>query len=141
MSPFPMIATLGLLASSPSFAESGDVTNGARVFKRCQACHLVMDDTGETLAGRVAGAGPNLYRVAGRPAASVEGFRYSQSLSTAGETGLTWDAQSFVSYVKNPTEFLRGYLSDASVRSNMGFRLRSEAEARDVYAYLQSLSD
>lgn len=120
-------------------AQSGDAAAGERAFRGCQACHVVVNDAGETLAGRNAKTGPNLYQVAGRTAGSVDGFRYSSSMSEAGEAGLVWDEESFVAYVQDPTGFLQGYLDDGSARGSMSYKVRSEGDAADLYAYLSSL--
>jgi len=120
-------------------AQSGDATAGERAFRGCQACHVVVNDAGETLAGRNARTGPNLYGIAGRPAGSVDGFRYSASMTEAGEAGLVWDEDSFVAYVQDPTGYLREYLDDSGARGNMAYKVRKADEAADLYAYLASL--
>lgn len=138
----PMIAAAVLLAG-PALAEShasGDAAAGEDGFSKCQACHVVTDDEGNTLAGRNGRTGPNLYGLPGRAAGSVEDFRYSSSMVEAGEAGLSWDEDSFVAYVQDPTGFLRDHLDDAKARSKMSFKLRDEEEARNLWAYLVSVS-
>jgi len=120
-------------------AQSGDAAAGERAFRACQACHVVVNDAGDTLAGRNARTGPNLYGIAGRAAGSVDGFRYSASLSAAGEAGLVWDEASFAAYVQDPTGFLSDYLGDSGARGNMAYKVRKEQDAADLYAYLASL--
>lgn len=120
-------------------AQSGDAAAGERAFRGCQACHVVVNDAGETLAGRNAKTGPNLYQVAGRTAGSVDGFRYSDSMVAAGEAGLVWDEESFVAYVQDPTGYLREYLDDSGARGNMSYKVRKAEDAADLYAYLSSL--
>lgn len=121
-------------------AQSGDVAAGEKAFRGCQACHVVVNDEGETLAGRNGKIGPNLYGVAGRQAGTVEGFKYSDALVTAGDDGLVWDEANFVEYVQDPTAFLRAHLDDKSVRSPMTYKVRKEEDAVDLYAYLSSLA-
>ena len=120
-------------------AQSGDAEAGERGFRACQACHVVVNDAGETLAGRNARTGPNLYGVAGRAAGSIEDFRYSGSMAEAGEAGLVWDENAFAAYVQDPTGYLREYLDDGSARGKMAYKVRSAEDARDLYAYLASL--
>ena len=135
------IATMAMLAA-PAFAEShvsGDASAGESVFNQCQACHVVKNDEGETLAGRAGRTGPNLYGIEGRTAGSVEDFRYSGSMVDAGDAGLIWDEENFVAYVQDPTGFLRTYLDDSGARGKMAFKLRSEDDAKNVYAYIVSL--
>lgn len=131
-------AALAVVATTPAFAE-GDAAEGESAFRQCQSCHVVVDDAGETLAGRNAKTGPNLYQVSGRQAGTVEGFRYSDSMVEAGEAGLTWDEDTFVEYVQDPTGFLREYLGDGRARGNMSFKVRKEEDAHNLYAYISSL--
>ena len=130
--------------ASPAFADghvSGDVANGEAQFGRqCVACHVVRDDMGEVLAGRSAKAGPNLCGIAGAQLGSAEGFRYGDSLTAAGEADLVWTQDAFAAYVQDPTKWLRDALEDRRARSKMGYKMRSEQEALDIYAYLSSLA-
>jgi cytochrome c len=58
----------------------------------------------------------------------------------AGEKGLVWDQASFVAYVQDPTPFLREYLEDTGARGSMAFKVRSEEDAKNLYAFLASLA-
>ncbi|MEX5727629.1 cytochrome c [Rhodovulum iodosum] len=143
-----LAAAMSLAAAAPVLAEShggmveasGDAAAGEKAFRQCIACHVVENDEGETLAGRAAKVGPNLYGVAGRQAGHIEGFRYSKSMEEAGEEGLVWTEEEFVSYVQDPTSYLREYLDDAKARGAMTHKVRKEQEAIDVYAYLADLA-
>lgn len=133
------------LAAAPALAQdatapTGDAAAGEAAFRQCATCHVVVNDAGETLAGRAAKTGPNLYGVAGATAGHVEDFRYSAAMVEAGEKGLVWDEESFVKYVQDPTGFLREYLDDSSARGNMTFKVRKEEDAVNLYAYLHSLA-
>ena len=76
----------------------------------------------------------------GRQAGAQEDFNgYSDSMKEAGEAGLVWDEEHFVSYVQDPTAFLRDYLDDPKARGKMTFKLTSGME--DVYAYLDSVAE
>jgi len=132
-------AALAALAAAPAAAQSGDPQAGEQAFRGCTACHVVVNDAGETLAGRNARVGPNLYGVAGRTAGSVEDYRYSDAMAAAGAAGLEWTEDNFVAYVQDPTGFLRDYLGDSSARGKMAYQVRSPDEAADLYAYLASL--
>ncbi len=145
MKKFTLAAALSLLAA-PAFAAghtetTGDAEAGAQVFERqCVACHVVVDDAGETLAGRRAQTGPNLYEVAGRTAGTYPDFRYSDAMVSFGEAGGVWTEETFVGYVQDPTGYLREVLDDRRARGNMAFQVRSEEDAANVYAYLLSLA-
>lgn len=138
------IAAAALIAG-PVFADghaaSGDAAAGEAVFAKCAACHVVMNEEGETLAGKRAKTGPNLYDIAGKPAASVEDFRYGKDAVAAGEAGLVWTEETFVAYVQDPTGFLREYLDNKRARSKMSFKLRGEEDATNLYAYLAQFSE
>lgn len=137
-----LVLALGTLAAlSPVAALAGDAEAGRALFtSQCQNCHVVVNDAGETLAGRNARTGPNLYGVIGRPAGSIEGFRYGASMVEAGQAGLVWDEEHFVAYVQNPNVFLRTYLNNNRARGNMAFQVRNETAAQDVYAFLATFS-
>ena len=80
------------LAAGPAFADAhlpatGDAEAGEAAFRQCQSCHVVVNEEGETLAGRAAKTGPNLYGIAGNLAGQVEDFRYSDIIVLAGEQG------------------------------------------------------
>ncbi|MCF6446003.1 cytochrome c family protein [Nereida sp. MMG025] len=135
------LATLGL-TTAPAFAEghaSGDVAEGEKAFKQCIACHVVVNADGETLAGRKAKTGPNLYTMVGGQAGVVDGFRYSSSMVEAGEAGLVWDEAAFVAYVQDPTGYLREFLDDSGARGKMSYKVRKEEDAVNLYAYLASI--
>lgn len=127
--------------ASPVFAE-GDVANGEAQFSRqCVACHVVRDNDGDVLAGRTAKAGPNLYNFADSVVGTVDGFRYGDSIVQAGEAGATWTQENFVAYIQNPTDWLRETLDNRRARSKMGYKVRSDKEAADIYAYLATFSE
>lgn len=134
----PVVAAFSLLAA-PAFAE-GDAEAGAQAFNQCQTCHVVADADGNVLAGRNAKTGPNLYGVIGRQAGTYDGFRYGKDLIEAGEKGLVWDEETFVAYVQNPSDFLKENLGKRNARGQMQFRVRSEDDARNLYAFLVSLA-
>lgn len=123
------------LSTVPVFA--GDAAAGEADWRSCRSCHSITDNDGNVIQ-RGGRSGPNLYGLAGRPVASVEGFRYSAPIQEWAATGAVWTEDTFVEYVQNPTEFLRAHLGDNSVRSPMSFHMRSGAE--DMWAYLESLA-
>ena len=139
---FAAAALAGLLSAGIAQAEvtaSGDAAAGEKAFRQCVACHVVVNDAGETLAGRNAKVGPNLYMSPGRAAGAVADFRYSESMVKAGTNGLVWTEDTFVPYVQDPTGYLREFLGDASARGSMTHKVRKAEEAVDLYAYLVSL--
>ncbi len=110
--------TTGLLAGA-AMAE-GDPAAGERVFRQCQACHVI-----DTEQNRV---GPHLVGIFGREAGAVEGFKYSDAMANSG---IVWDEETIAAYLANP----RGYVSG----NRMAFAgLRSEEQIADVIAYMKS---
>ena len=108
--------------------------------KQCVACHVVVTDAGEKLAGRNSKSGPNLYNIAGATAGAIPGYRYGKSLVKAGaELGLIWTEETFSAYVQDPKDFLKVFLDDKKARAKMSFKVRKEEDARNIYAYLYSI--
>lgn len=137
----PIAAALAAFTLTPALAEpTGDAEAGAKVFAKCQTCHVIADADGAVLGGRNAKTGPNLYGMPGRAAGTYEGFAYGDSIIEVGAAGYTWDEEGFVAYVANPVYFLREKTGSRSAKSKMSFRLTNEKEARNVYAYIASLS-
>jgi cytochrome c len=138
-------AAAAVLLAAPAFADghaaTGDAAAGEEQFNRqCVACHVVVDADGEILAGRNARTGPNLYGVAGRQLGTYEDFRYGDSIVELGETGQVWTEEAFVGYVQDPTAWLREALDNNRARGKMAYRVRDEAEAVDIFAYLATFS-
>lgn len=122
----PVIELAAAQAAAPSVAEPDPelVAAGAKVFKRCAACHQV----GEGAKNR---SGPILNGIVGASAGAVEGFRYSKALAERAEAGLAWDAENLKAFLAKPKEFLP--------RTKMSFPgLRKDADLEAILAYLQS---
>ncbi len=100
--------------------EAGNADEGAKIFRRCQACHTVTEGQHRV--------GPSLYNVVGRAAATVEGFpRYSDAMKASD---ITWTEDNISSYLENPRAFIPG--------NSMAFPgLRKEQDRLDVIAYLK----
>lgn len=133
------LAAAAALFAAPAFAQANP-DNGKQLFNQCQTCHVVQNEAGETLAGRNARTGPNLYGVIGRQAGTVEGFRYQASIVKAGEEGLVWDETELTAYLLNPADYLKARLNDPRARSGMTHRVRAEGDAADLAAFLATFS-
>lgn len=126
----PMIALVlaGVTAlATPAFADDhGDATKGAKLFKRCAACHAVGD-------GAKHKVGPELNDVFGRTAGTAEGYRYSSAMIAKGEEGLVWDEETLSQYLENPKTMVPG--------TKMNYAgLRKEDQRKDLIAYLKTFS-
>lgn len=121
---FKQLLALAVVLSVPAHGAlaEGDAKKGARVFKKCQACHAV----GEDAKNKV---GPILNGIIGRPAGAIEGFSYSSALQDKAAEGLVWTEEELTAFLKKPKEYLPG--------TKMSFAgLRKESEPADLLAYL-----
>lgn len=124
----------------PDLSASGDVAEGEKAFRQCTSCHVVVNGDGETLAGKNAKTGPNLYGIVGSHFGKVEDFRYSDlNQAASGMTDIVVNEEVFVAYVQDPTAYLREATGESG-RSKMTYKVRSEEDAINLYAYLASLS-
>ena len=80
---------------------AADAAHGEKIFARCKACHAV----GEGAKNR---AGPQLNGIFGRPAGSVEDYRYSKAMTEAGAQGLVWNGDTLAAYLAAPKNFVKG---------------------------------
>ena len=117
-----ILAAVGLLGlSTASYAE--DVEMGAKVFKKCMACHTAEDTTNKI--------GPSLKGVVGRKAASVEGYKYSDAMLAKGAEGVIWDEATLATYLPDPKAFVPG--------TKMSFPgLKNPEDVANVIAYLKT---
>ena len=114
--------SLSVLVVLPALAQEGDPAEGEKVFKRCQACHVINAPTNRV--------GPSLQGVYGRKAGAVEGFKYSDAMKKAGEEGLVWNDENLHKYLENPKGEVKG--------NKMAFAGLKKPEERDnVIAYIK----
>lgn len=107
------------LVAGPASAQ--DAAAGAKVFKRCAACHAV----GPGAADK---AGPHLNGLLGRKIAGVEGFGYSDAMKTFGE-GKTWDDATIDKWFESPSTLVSG--------TSMAFAgLKKPEDRANLAAYL-----
>lgn len=118
---------------------TGDAEAGEKAFRQCVACHVVVNDAGETLAGKKSKTGPNLYGIIGNNFGKADGFKYSDiNLAVSSMEDIVVDEATFVAYVMDPTAYLKE-ASGENGRSKMTFKVRKEKDALNLYAYLSSL--
>lgn len=119
-----LAAVLFAAFAAPALAE-GDAVKGEKVFKKCMACHSVVE-------GAPSKVGPNLHGVVGRKTASLEGFKYSPAMVKMGEEGHIWTAEEIDRLVEAPMKTFPGI--------KMAFPgLKKPEERADVIAYLTTL--
>ena len=133
------LATLALPALAQE-VPTGDAALGEKVFAKCQTCHVIANEAGEILAGKAGKTGPNLYGLPGRVAGTYPEFKYGESIVALGASGFTWNEADFVTYVADPGKFLKEKTGDKAAKTKMSFKLPKEEDAKNVYAFISSLS-
>ena len=102
---------------------AASVDNGAKVFRKCTACHKVEAGANAT--------GPYLYGVVGRDIDAAQGFAYSGALEAVAEV---WTPENLYAFLEDPKGWAPG--------TTMGFAGLNKSEDRaDVIAYLDSLDN
>jgi cytochrome c len=136
---YTLTAAMILSLSTGAAMAAGDAEAGKKVFNQCQTCHVVAAPDGTVLAGKNAKTGPNLYGIIGRPAATYPDFKYGDGIIAAGAAGLVWDETNLLAYVQDPQAVLEAATGDSKVKSKMSFKVKKEADAQNVVAFLASL--
>jgi cytochrome c len=116
-------ALLAITVASTGAAYAADPDNGADLFDSyCSDCHSV--------AAKIANRkGPSLYRVVGRKAGSMAGFKYSPAMQASN---IVWNGTSLNAYLTNPKAVLPTGI--------MKYKGTPKAEDRaDLIAYLATL--
>jgi cytochrome c len=107
-----------LLAGPIGAQAQGDPEKGEKVFNKCKTCHVVEEEKNKV--------GPHLVGIFGRPAGSVEGFKYSDAMTSSG---VVWEDDTITTYLKDPKGYIPG--------NRMAFPgLRKDEEIADLLAYL-----
>jgi cytochrome c len=82
---------------------------GEQAFQACIACHSPANENRPT--------GPNLHGIIGRPAASSEGYFYSEGLR---QSGIVWDVATLDAFITNPSVRVPGTFMIAGVPDPQG---------------------
>lgn len=102
----------------------GDIAHGAKVFKKCAACHSIKKGGGNKI-------GPKLWGIMFRPAASITDYKYSKALS---EYKKEWNWEEMNGFLIKPSKWIKG--------NKMGFAgLKKEKDRASVILYLNQNSD
>lgn len=117
--------SLMLLTTTSSFA--GDIKKGAKVFKKCAACHAINKNPKSTKLG------PNLYGIVGAKVASKKAYekKYSKGLIKYGGT---WTPERLSEFLEKPRKVVK--------KTRMTFSgLKKAKQRHNLIAYLNTQSD
>ena len=107
-----------------SLLSLGDVTHGAKVFKKCAACHSINKDGKNKI-------GPKLYNVVGRATGATSDYKYSKALISYNKT---WTFEELNGFLIKPAKWIKG--------NKMGFAgLKNDKDRASVILYLNQNSD
>ena len=120
MGTFLAIVAVVALAGGPALA-AGDAAKGAKVFKKCKACHTANK-------GGKHRVGPNLFGIVGRQAGSTSFKRYKGLKGS----DIVWDEDSLDKWLTNPKKFI-------GKRTSMPFKLKKAGDRAAIIAYLKTL--
>ena len=119
--------------SSLDDADSGNImslfastssADGAKIFKKCAACHSIAQGGGNKI-------GPALWGVLGRKAGIVSGYKYSKSMAAYGKP---WSFEEMNGFLTKPKDWIKG--------TKMSFvGLKNAKERAAVILYMNENTD
>jgi cytochrome c len=77
---------------------STSAADGAKVFKKCAACHSIAEGGGNKI-------GPALWGVLGRPAGSIPDYKYSKAMAAHGKN---WSFEEMNGFLIKPKDWIQG---------------------------------
>ena len=77
---------------------STSAAEGAKVFKKCAACHSIAEGGANKI-------GPALWGVLGRPAGSVPGYKYSKAMAAYEKS---WSFEEMNGFLIKPKDWIKG---------------------------------
>ena len=77
---------------------SASAAEGAKVFKKCAACHSIAENGGNKI-------GPALWGVLGRPAGSIPDYKYSKAVAAHGKN---WSFEEMNGFLIKPKDWIKG---------------------------------
>ena len=103
---------------------STSATEGAKVFKKCSACHSIAEGGKNKI-------GPALWGVLGRKAGSISDYKYSKAMTAHGKL---WSFEEMNGFLTKPKDWIKG--------TKMSFLgLKSEKERAAVILYMNEKTD
>lgn len=105
------------------FAEvfaAAEASEGERLWRQCSACHKVEDGANAT--------GPHLFGVVGRDRGAIDGFAYSQTLTSMDGA---WTPENLNAFLENP----KGYAPGTKMSYN---GMRDIGDRANLIAWLEA---
>jgi len=103
---------------------STSATDGAKVFKKCAACHSITQGGGNKI-------GPALWGVLGRQTGSISDYKYSKAMAAHGKV---WSFEEMNSFLTKPKDWIKG--------TKMSFAgLKNEKDRAAVILYMNENTD
>ena len=113
--------------SLASLLANASVRKGAKIAKKCMACH-------DFSKGGPNKVGPNLYGVLGRPIAQHKGFHYSPAMKQYAARAGRWDYDNLSTFLHKPKALVK--------KTKMAFPgLRKVKDLANLIAFLRSNAD
>ena len=129
------LTTVAITTTTTESTEAGDASimvmfastsaaEGAKIFKKCAACHSISKGGGNKI-------GPALWGVIGRKAGAVADYKYSKALSSHGKN---WSFDEMNGFLIKPKEWIKG--------TKMAFAgLKKPEDRAAVILYMNENSD
>ncbi len=101
------VASTASAETSSTNSETGNImtlfastsaAEGAKVFKKCAACHSIKEGGANKI-------GPALWGVLGRTAGSVPGYKYSKAMAAHGKN---WSFEEMNGFLVKPKNWIKG---------------------------------
>jgi len=109
---------------SPTWLDGRDAIKGAKVFKKCKACHTAN-------GGGKDGVGPHLWNIVGRDKGAVVGFGYSDGMRAKGGT---WGYEELNAFLTKPKNYI--------TKTKMSFNgLKKETDRAALIEFLRLAAD
>lgn len=128
-------ALFGAMTAMPTLGLAADPGKGAKIFKKCAACHSLK-------AGKKK-VGPSLHGLYGRTAgtfvdAKGKKFKHSKDMKAAGAAGLVWDPATFAKYIAKPKPYIGGLLGKKKAKTKMAFPgLKKAQDVENLVAFIE----
>jgi len=106
----------------------GDPVQGAKIAKKCVACHT-FNQGGKNKTG------PNLFGVLGRVQGAVKGFKYGSYLKAQNDAGVVWNEINLRAWVENS----KAVAKMAGSKTKMPTQKIKGEKADHMIAYLKNL--